>query len=111
MKKMSDLNETTERLKKAGERLSRLSFEERYERVLVLARQFLAAKANVGYSYLEEEATYEDAAFLIMSWQEKKHANSVVECLEWVLNGTVRTPQPLRDVIPETDFSQQAVVF
>ncbi|MBW2622434.1 MAG: hypothetical protein JRD68_05975 [Deltaproteobacteria bacterium] len=108
---MSNLNETTERLKKAGERLSRLSFEERYERVLALARQFLTAKVNVGYPFPEEEATDEDAAFLVMSWQDQKHVNSLVECLEWAITGTLRTPQPIRNVLPEESFPRQAVVF
>ena len=108
---MSNMNVTTERLKKAGERISRLNFEERYDRVLELTRQFLATKTNVGYPFPEEEATYEDAAFLVMSWQDQNHINSVVECLEWVINGTVRTPQPLQDILPEKSFPRQAAVF
>jgi len=108
---MSNSNETMERLKKASQRISHLSMEERYERVLTLARQFLTAKANVGYPFPMEEATYEDAASLVMSWQGQKRANSVVECLEWVINGTVRAPEPLLDVLPEKDFSWQEVAY
>ena len=108
---MSNLNKTTVHLKKAGERLSRLSLEERYERVLALARQFLTAKASVGCPFPEEEASYEDAAFLVTSWQDQKHVNSAVECLTWVISSTLRAPQPIRDILPEQSSPRQAVVF
>ncbi len=51
-KNMPYLIDSTERLKKAGKRLSAMGLEERYERVLILAREFLTAKACAHYQSL-----------------------------------------------------------
>lgn len=102
--------DSTERLKKAEKRLSAMSLEERYERVLILAREFLTAKAHAHHQSFQE-ASYEDAAFLVMSWQHEKMANPVVECLEWIISGTIRRPQTIPEVTARENFSQQAAVF
>ena len=107
---MPYLIDSTERLKKAGKRLSAMGLEERYERVLSLAREFLTAKACAHHQSFQE-ASHEDAASLVMSWQDEKITNSVVECLEWIISGATRARQPIPEVAAPENFSQPAAVF
>ena len=87
-----------------------MSLEERYERVLILAREFLTAKACAHHQSFQE-ASFEDASSLVMSWQEEKMTNSVAECMEWIISGTIRAPQPIPEVALTENFSQQAAAF
>ncbi len=87
-----------------------MSLEERSERVLTLTREFLTSKACAHYQSFQE-ASDEDASSLVISWQDEKMTNSLVEFLEWIIGGTIRAPQPILEVAAQENLSLQPAVL
>jgi len=78
-----------ERIKEAEINIAAMPSEEKFERLLKLARRFLAAKAHAG-QISKAEATNDDALSLVLSWKEKWLTPLGTECLTWVMTQKVQ---------------------
>ncbi|MBW2062968.1 MAG: hypothetical protein JRI95_15605 [Deltaproteobacteria bacterium] len=78
-----------EKIREAELDLAVLSTEEKLERLLGLARQFLKAKRNAGQISMAK-ASDEEAFSLVLSWKGEALSPLGAECLEWVITGDVQ---------------------